>query len=367
MKKQRYYLAAAAVILCWTMLQSIVEIRAEAANKGFISAGNISANNGAVVFNSTDINYLGQEADLLYNEIDYAALDLTEAAGTVTVSGSRQNLLDSHGIIDYDADKVIFSANDLLGLANQIDALEDYYASTVYKALNTIGTYLDKDGVIHHEPRTADSLILAGCEHLANGILQSQTVAHPESLPVTSDNITAGAAAWVNGQCIIGNGADNNRAYQQGLEDGENENNGEVDIRYTYHVHMGDSDTDPIPDEHVYYSTGNPGGCYKSSGHTHNKTGSCPKTHHTTCGKTGSTKPDDPNPWICPIHGYTSYTWGNDAGGGYTVWGCYYPTEWDEYKCSSAVNTWKIGCGKIAGRTVESAEVIIHRNKITRE
>ena len=360
--KRRYCLMAAVIVLSFIMMPDALKMKAAAVSAGILSSGSISADNSAVAYYSTDIGYLGREADALCGEIDHDTFDLTEASGTVTVSGSRRKLLNSHGIINYGRGKVIADANDLLGLANQIDDLEDCYASTVYSALNTIGTYLDKDGVVYHEPREADSLVLTGFVQLEGGILQSQSITHPGYSPVTSDNITAGAAAWVNGHCIVGNGADNDRAYQRGLKDGEDGNREEVDIRYTYHTHSGDSGIDPIPDGHVCYSTANPGGCYKSSGHTHDKTGSCPKTHHTRCDKRGATGPGDPNGWACPVHG-TRNIWSNDAGGGYRTWGCDYPMEWDEYTCSGVTNTWKIGCGKIAGRTVESAEVIINGNK----
>lgn len=36
----------------------------------------------------------------------------------------------------------------------------------------------------------------------------------------TEDSLSAGKAAWVDGRLLLGNGADNNRAYQQGLTDG---------------------------------------------------------------------------------------------------------------------------------------------------
>lgn len=36
----------------------------------------------------------------------------------------------------------------------------------------------------------------------------------------SEDNLSAGKAAWVNGRLLLGNGADNDKAYQQGLTDG---------------------------------------------------------------------------------------------------------------------------------------------------
>ena len=355
---RKYHLVAAIIILSCIMIPDALKMKAAAASAKISSSGSISTDNGTVVYYSTDIDYLGREADALYGETDYSAFDLTAASGTVTVSGSRRNLLDSHGIISYDQDKVIVNANDLLDLANRIDSLDDYYASAVYRALNTIGTYLDRDGVVYHTPRSADSLVLTGFEQLADGILQSQSITHLESSPVTSDNITAGAAAWVNGQCIVGNGADNDRAYQRGLEDGENGNNEEVDIRYTYHTHSGDSGVDPIPDGHVCYSTEDPGGCYRSSGHTHNKTVKCKTKEVTETRMCGCTRIYNAAVENCPQCGH----WHNGGGAGANTCHFEVTTTSTVYVCGNPVNTWKINCGKKAGQ-IESAEVVIHKNR----
>lgn len=40
----------------------------------------------------------------------------------------------------------------------------------------------------------------------------------------TEDNLSAGKAAWVDGRLLLGNGADNDRAYRQGIKDGEQGN-----------------------------------------------------------------------------------------------------------------------------------------------
>lgn len=359
--RRKYCLMAAIVALSCIMIPNALKI--EAASAGILSSGNISADNGAVVYYSTDVDYLRREANSLYGEIDYSAFDLTEASGTVTVSGSRRNLLDSHGIINYGQDKVVADANDLLNLADQIDSLEDYYASTVYRALNTIGTYLDQEGVVYHESYAVDSLVLTGFEQLEDGILQSQSVNHLEASPVTPDNITAGAAAWVNGRCIVGNGADNDRAYQKGMEDGENGNSEEVDIRYTYHTHTGDSDIDPIPDAHVYYTTNEPGGCYRNSGHTHDKTDTCGTKQVTTNKECG-----------CKVKYNENYDGSNCSSCGHAHYGRNgnYPDNCTatvtmtttQYTCGDYTNTWKVNCGKKAGQ-VESAEVIVHKSKST--
>lgn len=356
--RRRYCLMTTVIVLSCIMAPFAVRMMTVAASAETASVGSILANNDAIAFYGSDVDYLRREADLLHSEIDYSALDLTEASCTVTVSGSRRNLLDSHGVINYGQDKVIVNANDLLHLANQIDILENYYASTVYRALNTIGTYLDTTGVVYHEPRAADNLVLTGFKQLADGILQSQSVTHLESSPVTPENITAGAAAWVDGQCIIGNGADNDRAYWRGMEDGEAENREDVDIRYKLHVHTGNSGVDPIPDGHVCYATNDPGGCYRSIGHTHNVLGvkcriSAPC--NGTMVSQGSVQTSD-GAWHTTYKCDRCETISTDSGTCKKIK--------NTYTCGSdpVHNTWKVNCGKKAGQT-ESAEVIIRRSR----
>lgn len=41
-------------------------------------------------------------------------------------------------------------------------------------------------------------------------------------VPAVADNISRGKAAWTDGKLVLGNGADNDRAYQKGTGDGEN-------------------------------------------------------------------------------------------------------------------------------------------------
>lgn len=99
------------------------------------------------------------------------------------------------------------------------------------------------------------------------------------------------------------------------------------------------------------YTTSNPGGCYKSAGHTHDKTGTCSKTanyEHSCDGGCGSetyTAYDDypcyacnigseHNPGPCRGHVRTrSWHSQNQVITGYS------------YSCGSPTNTWKIGCG----------------------
>lgn len=325
------------------------------------SVGKFSAAGSRVVIRSGDIDYLNRELERLQSELDDSVSD--SAGADVTVSDSadmRRRMLNSHGIINYDNSKVAANAANLFALADGTDALGDAYATAICRALNGIGTYFDAEGNVNHSAQTAEAIVL-GCERLAEGILQSQTVEHLSAAPVTADNITAGAAAWVNGRCIIGNGADNERAYQRGIDDAKAGNNDDMDIRYTYHVHTGNSGKNPIPDGDVYYAAGNPAGCYAAAGHTHNTGGiTCPGRWSTQCGYGGMEWDDHQRSYSCPDHpGKTKVV---RMEGGITNYWCdgtvdpYFIAECN----NSPVNTWQISCGKIAGKTVEEITVVIH-------
>lgn len=95
-------------------------------------------------------------------------------------------------------------------------------------------------------------------------------------LTATEDNLSAGKAAWVDGRLLLGNGADNDRAYRRGLEDGEKGRIPErfqpiygmkgvsVEIR---HAHVGDrEDKESVS------------GCYRNYSVTDKEIISCDRT-----------------------------------------------------------------------------------------
>ena len=334
------------------------------AASGSPSVGNLSAYGGRVVFSNKDVIYLDNELGLLLDEIDDSIFNGASADAIFDSADKRRNLLTSHGIINYDNGKVTSNAADVLALADKTDTLANTYAAVACRALNSIGTYYNTDGDINYESQAAGAIVLS-CARIVAGILQSQSVEHLEATPVTADNITAGAAAWVNGKCIIGNGADNERAYQSGIEDGAAGNGEEVDIQYTYHAHTGNSGKDPIPDGDVYYSNTNPDGCYTAAGHTHNMAGTCTtkqvsQRQECGCRLKYNEHLNGDNCYVCH-HSH----FGRD--GVYPAY-CNFPVTRTitEYTCGSPTNTWEIGCNKKAGQIV-SAEVIIHTRKEMRE
>lgn len=175
---------------------------------------------------------------------------------------NRGSHVASRGAVNYANGKVVIDSADLTYLANEIDDLERSYKSLTVEALNGIGTYYaSADGEIIHEPDdsniTPDDAEVLSFDDLYQGILQSQSVeyladtqATDESenhlyyadenaaesgdlITVTSDandfplmirpadagNLTAGTAAWVNGEVLVGNGADNRAYYDKGKKD----------------------------------------------------------------------------------------------------------------------------------------------------
>lgn len=345
---------------------------------------------------------------------------LTSICGlTALADGSaRRNNIKSHGNINVQNGAAAIYSSDFIYLADEIDALENKYKTSTVAALNNIGTYYDSNGAIIYDSEkegiTADAAVNLSFSQITEGITNSQSVAHlaaqqatdntgallyyaDESAkkdnnlvtvttsdtglpvliqPIVTDNLTAGTAAWVNGNLIIGNGADNQAYYEQGYIDGYSKITDSVDIEYQYHKHVDGEGN--VSTQDIVYSLNNPGGCYSAVGHTHHKTGTCathvvyhPEVSHTEtvrCTWSASGKVENGGMLgTCPNHPSQSYC--NDVGGGYYVAGCngtktvkiVDSAAFNEtvYDCGSPVNTWKIGCGKNTS-TIESATIIFH-------
>lgn len=82
-------------------------------------------------------------------------------------------------------------------------------------------------------------------EEICDGIMRSPSVdyfAEEKGITAaTADNISKDKGAWVNGELIIGNGADNQAFYNQGYSDGLNKALNGARISYVYHQHTGNS------------------------------------------------------------------------------------------------------------------------------
>ena len=326
------------------------------------SRGNFVLGGGEMSIYASDLDYLQSEVQALYDELPSVIEIDASAVGT-----ARKDSIQSKGIIDYGNGTVVLDSSDFNLLADEIDSLESEYKANAVAALNDIGTYFMIDGSITHnqgeETLPYQYANILSLDLICVGIRQSQSVDHLEAAPAIADNISTGAAAWVDGQCIIGTGKDVNDAYDRGYDEGSADGyrqgyaDGYADhvpddarIEYIYHEHAGNSGLDIIPDGHVYYSLDNPGGCYVGS-HTHNKTGMCPSKQESCPGyliiygeNTEIVK--------CDYCGNRFFP--NEEPRHYYGEKC--PLSITVYTCGSPVNTWNIGCGKststIIGATI---------------
>lgn len=176
---------------------------------------------------------------------------------------NRRGRIASKGVINYADDTVVLDSSDFTYLADEIDDLERSYKSSTMKALNRIGTfYVSTDGDISYEEDdnhvSSDMAAELKFRDLYHGIEKSQSVDHLSDVqaededgnllyyadwnadegndliritkeandyplfihPAGASNLTAGTAAWVNGDLIIGTGADNTAYYENGKDAG---------------------------------------------------------------------------------------------------------------------------------------------------
>lgn len=178
-------------------------------------------------------------------------------------TSSRRANLKSRGSINFENGTVYVSASDLIYLADEIDNLENTYKRTSIDALNDIGTFFLSDGTavndsagneIDTDEEKSDMAfgkIIEGIKksQSVDSLLQTQAVDKEGNLlfyeteeeqinknifaatktdtglPIfyqsaNADNLSAGTAAWINGELIKGNGADNTIYYEQGYRIG---------------------------------------------------------------------------------------------------------------------------------------------------
>lgn len=158
----------------------------------------------------------------------------------------RASNIKSKGIFDYDNGTVVVDASDLTYLADEIDLLEETYKKKTVKALNKLSTYFMMDNSTTHDPDESnldpDSSVILPFGSIIDGILASQSIptekTYTGTLPgeenettgnisaATAENLSLGTAAWVDGELVIGTGADNNSYYSQGHTEGVNSSKG---------------------------------------------------------------------------------------------------------------------------------------------
>lgn len=260
-----------------------------------------------------------------------------------------QTQVQSCGSINCEDGRAVADAADVLALADGIDELADRYTADVCGALADIGTYIDGAGNAGHLSPSADPVSLDSGQ-LAAAVLFSQSVEDLSVAAAAADNLTAGTAAWIDGVCIRGTGADNDRAYQQGMEDGLAGEGQDIEIHYTYHTHVRGSGEEEQPcNSALLVTTTPPGGCYVlRSGSPHVHSG-CPGGMKPCCGVH----------WVEPFEHSQGY-WLSNCG-------IVNPNNmWDGqhhnmvYNCGGKPdNAFVLGCGRVEGE-IESALVVMN-------
>lgn len=179
---------------------------------------------------------------------------VTSAGTTVCAAGShRRDGIKSRGTINYDNGRIVIDSADLITLADGMDEVETIFKTETAKALAQIGTYIRQDGGIGYEEKQEIDPQQVAFGNYINGILRSQSAAfladrHASDIngpiyykyeknnllevtnvdtgkpvyivPATADNLAVQTAAWVDGQCLAGNGFDNYYFYQKGFIEG---------------------------------------------------------------------------------------------------------------------------------------------------
>ena len=212
-------------VIFMTVIPS-VPIKAE---DGVNSTGNILLENGDMALYASDINYLETEKNMLFSE-------LPVLPDSLNFDGSRCSNIKSKGVVDYAGGKVVIDTSDFMYLANEIDELEAAYKMNTVAALNYMGTYYMEDGSVTHD-KSKESLpveyaVNLSFEEIYMGVLQSQSVENlattEEITGASADNLSTGTAAWLDGELVVGNGADNDASYKKGYSDGRTQGQNDV-------------------------------------------------------------------------------------------------------------------------------------------
>ena len=164
---------------------------------------------------------------------------LISASITATARTEKRSAnIKSKGIIDFENGAAVIDFSDLNYLADEIDLLEDTYKSETVNALSQVSMYFNMDGSTTHD-QNESNLALENADILpfkaiTDGIINSQSIpterTYTGTLPgesvetsgnisaASAENMTLGTAAWVDGELIVGTGADNNSYYSQGQQ-----------------------------------------------------------------------------------------------------------------------------------------------------
>lgn len=212
-----------------------------------------------------------------------AGLTGTGGAAVLAAQSRAENCIRSTGRVQYE--QAVFDSADLQSIGKHIDEQKRAAA----EALIRLGTRFRQqpEGYVYdRNPDVCQEEIDMGqvdWTMLVRAVAESQTV--PVSMQVLNpeaamhiegveehtehyetameDNISSGKAAWADGRLLLGNGADNDKAYRKGKEDGKD---GNVPKNF-YPVYTADGSSVEIRHVHVGAPEEKDGisGCYKNS------------------------------------------------------------------------------------------------------
>lgn len=203
-----------------------------------------------------------------------------EDAASIITSETTASLLKSKGAIVYQngTDSVVIDSNDLYTLADAFDT----YKAAIYWQMAEMNTYLTTEDegialttskdvhVVHSVPSDIVAPLSLNFDTLIEGVAASQSIPQTpieygyaegtnlyktrqglltteasdnkemiEIKGATADSLSAATAAWIDGELILGTGAENKAYYDMGYTDGLNKAMDGVHISYVYHEHSG--------------------------------------------------------------------------------------------------------------------------------
>lgn len=251
----------------------------------------------------------------------------TEGGTVLAAQNETQGRISSAGRVQYG--QALIDANDLRNICSHIAEKKNAAAGiltqlgTKFRQQSGEYTY-DRNPDAEQESVDAAQIgwmtviqAAADSQKIPDGmaVLDPEAAMHIEGVEertqhyeaATEDNISRGKAAWAEGRLILGNGADNDRAYEQGIRDGEA---GDVPDNM-YPIYVANEERIEIGHVHIGQEEKKDGisGCYQNSHETKKKTTKCEAELYKT-EITWYPNPDEPEggswhggTYTCPYHG----------------------------------------------------------------
>ena len=184
-------------------------------NKGFILNNNkITLKNMSESTQVSDLNKSINELEASHEEYqNYIQTKKTDLATAITNAGVTTSGDDTFETITTNVSQILANkTDDATAVASEILTGKSAYV----KGTKIIGTMKDNKAVSPTGLNAGGSYTIPEGYHNGKGKVTANTLASQTEGTATADNITAGKTAWVNGNLITGNGADNEAYYENG-------------------------------------------------------------------------------------------------------------------------------------------------------